>query len=198
MSDLRPVESVPEILLWQEKPGTGLWQHGYRSDTPPPFHAFAWPGGRVLARYLLDNPETVAAQRVLDVGAGSGLVAIAAARAGAASVVAVDSAADAVAAIERNAAANAVPVTARLADLTEIAPDTDVIVAGDLFYSKQTGDRARAWLRRAHATGVRVYVGDAGRGFLPTTVLHPVTSATLPVARALEGVPTLTASVWTA
>src|SRR5215831_1691141 len=94
--------AVPELLLYQAGPGTGLWDASggaYHSDRPPPFWSFAWAGGQALARHLLDHPELVRGRHVLDVGAGSGLVAIAAARAGASRVRAAEIDPDAVAAI---------------------------------------------------------------------------------------------------
>src|SRR5699024_6642479 len=85
---------VPEIALHLASDALPLWQATEEQleayGLPPPFWAFAWAGGQALARWILDKPGTVAGKRVLDFGAGSGLVAIAAARSGAAAVMAVD------------------------------------------------------------------------------------------------------------
>jgi predicted nicotinamide N-methyase len=149
----------------------GLWELGegeYRSEQPPPFWAFAWAGGQALARYVLEHPDLVAGRRVLDLAAGSGLVAIAAAKAGAASVRAVDIDPLAMAAIELNAATNGVTVTAELADILDAGrADADVVLAGDVFYSAAMAARVYAFLRRAVRDGARALVGDPDRAFLP-------------------------------
>src|SRR5215469_11050870 len=109
-----PVPLVPEIRLHQASDPISLWQRlevsAGRTDLDPPFWAAAWAGGQALARYLLDNPKTVQGRRVIDVASGSGLVAIAAAKAGAAAVTAYDIDPIAATAMSANAAANHVPV----------------------------------------------------------------------------------------
>jgi predicted nicotinamide N-methyase len=155
------VPLLPELTLELAADGVGLFDAtgGYRSDTPPPFWSFVWPGGVALARHLLDHPSLVAGRTVLDLGAGSGLVAIAAARAGAASVTAVDTDPAALAAARRNAARNAVELQ------TSTAPvPAEVIVAGDVFYSAPVAEQVLAYLRTTPAT---VLVGDPGRGYFP-------------------------------
>ena len=165
-----PVPFVPELVLHQAAEPMGLWElteGEYRSEQPPPFWAFAWAGGQALARYLLDEPDAVAGRRVLDLASGSGLVAIAAARCGAAAVRAVDVDPVAVAVVGLNAAANAVTVTAQLADLLDgDAGDAEVVLAGDAFYSKAMTERVTGFLRRARRAGARVMVGDPNRPFL--------------------------------
>ena len=138
---------------------------------PPPYWAFAWAGGQALARYVLDQPETVAGKRVLDLAAGSGLVAIAAAKAGAAPVIAADIDAFTEPAIALNAEANDVYIEIITQDLLDHAappqPRYDVILVGDLFYERDTAARALAFLDRHAATGARVLIGDPGRTYLP-------------------------------
>ncbi|HYA52409.1 MAG TPA: hypothetical protein VEG33_14700, partial [Streptosporangiaceae bacterium] len=89
-TQLRCVPLVPQIRLHQASDPISLWQHtelaAGRTGLDPPFWAFAWAGGQALARYLLDHPEAVRGRQVIDIASGSGLVAIAAARAGAAAV----------------------------------------------------------------------------------------------------------------
>jgi predicted nicotinamide N-methyase len=185
------VPYVPEIRLYLHDPSTGLWDSTggeYRSDRPPPFWAFAWAGGQALARYVLDHPDAVAGQRVLDLGSGSGLAAIAAAKAGASEVRAVDVDPDAVAAAERNARTNGVTVTGVLADVLDDRADADRVLAGDVFYSKAMADRVRAFLRRAHRDGARVLVGDPDRSFLPVQLLEPLATYDIPVPMVVEGV----------
>ncbi|MBY5539726.1 methyltransferase [Rhizobium leguminosarum] len=166
---ISPVPSVPEILLHQAGPASGLWRLAGRGEAdPPPYWAYPWAGGAVLARHLLDRPEMVSGRRVLDLGAGSGLVAIAAAKAGAATVTAIDIDANAIVAIGLNAAINAVDIAAVAADIIEESPpETDLIVVGDLFYEPSLALRVMAFLRRCLASGIEVLIGDPERAYLP-------------------------------
>jgi predicted nicotinamide N-methyase len=197
---LAPVPAVPEIRLWQAPESTGLWDlagGGYRSDQPPPFWAFAWAGGQALARYVLDRPETVAGRRVLDLAAGSGIVAIAAAKAGAAHVVAADIDPAAVIAIRRNAEANEVRVDASGEDLLDgDAGDAEVVLAGDAFYSRAMADRVLAFLRRARRAGAGVFVGDPDRDFLPRRLFTARASYDVPVRPALEDTGIKPTTIW--
>ncbi|GAA3448777.1 class I SAM-dependent methyltransferase [Dactylosporangium matsuzakiense] len=184
------VSLLPEVELLLAAEGVGLFDAtgGYRSDTPPPFWAFAWPGGLALARYLLDAPETVRGKRVVDLGTGSGVVAIAAALAGAGHVVAVDTDPQACAAALRNAAANGVALETA-ADM----PPADVIVAGDVFYSPAVVGPV---LKRLREAGAEVLVGDPGRGFLPERLFTEVAAYDVPVRRALEDEDVMRTTVW--
>ncbi|MEU2610191.1 50S ribosomal protein L11 methyltransferase [Micromonospora sp. NPDC007271] len=142
-----------------------------------PFWANAWAGGQALARYVLDHPQVVAGRRVLDVASGSGLVAIAAAKAGAAEVTANDIDPYALAAVAMNATANAVSVAVNEGDLLDGDGGlADVILAGDAFYAPQLAARMLGFLRRAADRGARVLVGDPGRGHLPEDWLKVLTS----------------------
>ncbi|PDT03674.1 methyltransferase [Rhizobium chutanense] len=163
------VPSVPEIQLHTAGPASGLWRLAGRGETdPPPYWAYPWAGGAVLARHLFDRPEIVAGRRVLDLGAGSGLVAIAAAKAGAAKVTAVDIDANAIAAIALNAVINGVNIFAVAADIIEAPPpETDVLLVGDLFYDPALAVRVMALLRRCQANGIEVLIGDPERAYLP-------------------------------
>ncbi|HEX5543755.1 MAG TPA: 50S ribosomal protein L11 methyltransferase [Micromonospora sp.] len=200
---LASVPFVPEIQLHQADEPIGLWElteGEFRSDQPPPFWAFAWAGGQALARYVLDHPEVVAGLRVLDLAAGSGLAAIAAARSGADHVRAVEIDPRAVAAIELNAAANAVPPASLTAELGDIldgdAGDAQVVLAGDVFYSKTMADRMMRFLRRAERGGARVFVGDPDRAFLPHASFQPLATYEVPVPPVLESVRVKTTTVW--
>src|SRR5262249_26173365 len=154
---------------------------------PPPFWAFAWAGGQALARYVLDRPELVRARRVLDLAAGSGLVAIAAARAGAAPVVSADIDRFAEAAMALNAAANRVHIEILRQDLLDTpapaGPRYDVILAGDLFYERDTAERALRFLAHHAAVGTHVLVGDPGRAYLPKERLVKCCEYSVPVTR---------------
>jgi predicted nicotinamide N-methyase len=201
---LATVPYVPEIRLQQADDPFTVWEQTEQTEQaagqatlPPPFWAFPWAGGQALARYLLDEPGRVAGQRVLDIASGSGLVAIAASRAGARTVVAADVDELAVRAISVNAAANGVRVQPLLADLLdEEAADADVVLCADAFYEQELATRALAFLQRARQGGAAVLVGDPGRAFLRTAGLTPLASYEIPVTVALEGMTAKQATVY--
>jgi predicted nicotinamide N-methyase len=174
-TELRPVTLVPEIRLHQASEPIGVWQRteqaAGRTGQDPPFWAFAWAGGQALARYLLDHPETVKDRRVIDIASGSGLVAIAAARAGAAAVTAYDIDPLAAAAITVNAAANGEAILAVCADILDedvpASPEVDVVLVADAFYQRDLADRVMRFLERGQARGADVLAGDFGRAYLP-------------------------------
>jgi predicted nicotinamide N-methyase len=144
-----------------------LWE-GLQQGVPP-FWATAWTSGKALGRYLLDHPHIVAGREVLDVGSGSGIVAVAAARAGARTVVACDIDPTAMIAIQMNAQANGVTITTRNVDCFTSPPgDAEVVLAADVFYESELATRAHQWLREAARRGAYVLVADPGRGLLPT------------------------------
>ncbi|OJF09843.1 class I SAM-dependent methyltransferase [Couchioplanes caeruleus] len=197
-TELLPVPLAPEISLHLAGGDTGLFDATggeFRSDVPPPFWAFVWAGGQALARYVLDHPRIVAGRRVLDIAAGSGVAAIAAARAGAASVEALDLDPAAAEATRRNAAANGVTVRARAADVTEAGP-ADVVLAGDVFYTRTVADRMTSALRPVAASGALILVGDPGRGYFPERLFIRRAEYTVPVPAALEETETLVTAVW--
>ncbi|GAB3973253.1 50S ribosomal protein L11 methyltransferase [Plantactinospora veratri] len=199
-AQLSPVSAVPEIRLHQAAEPIGLWElteGEFRSEQPPPFWAFAWAGGQALARYLLDHPETVAGRRVLDLASGSGLVAIAAARAGATQVRAVDIDPMALAAVQVNAEANGVVVAGELGDVLDgDAGDAQVVLAGDVFYSQAMANRVLRFLIRAARAGARVLVGDPERAYLPRGRFAPLAGYDIPVTVALESVRVKHSRVW--
>jgi predicted nicotinamide N-methyase len=159
---------VPEIKLYLATEVVPLWrateEELEKMGVPPPYWAFAWAGGQALARYILDHPETVTGKRVLDIGSGSGLVAIAAARAGAASVLAADIDAFSAAAVGLNAAANGATVAVTQNDLIGTEGDWDIILVGDLFYERPLAERLLAWLT---PLGRPALLGDPGRSYFP-------------------------------
>jgi predicted nicotinamide N-methyase len=182
---------VPEIRLHLATEVAPIWQASEetlaRGAVPPPFWAFAWVGGQALARYVLDHPEVVGGRRVLDFGAGSGLVAIAAALAGAAAVTATDIDPFAAAAIAANAALNRVAVAVTSADLTEgETVDWPVVTAGDVCYEQPMAARATAWLRRQAGQGSLALLGDPGRAYVPATGLVEQARYAVPTSRELE------------
>jgi predicted nicotinamide N-methyase len=159
-------------------------------EEAPPFWAFAWAGGQALARHVLDHPELVAGRRVLDLAAGSGIVAIAAALAGAAHVVASDSDARARVATLRNAALNDVTVDVvgdLVGDDAEPDLDVDVVLAGDVFYEQPMARRMLEFLDEAAGVGVEVLVGDPGREYLPRRRVTPLATYDVPGTADLEG-----------
>lgn len=141
-------------------------------DFGSPYWARPWGGGLALARHVLDHPEIVAGRRVLDLGAGSGLVAIAAALAGASDVRAADVDPYALAATRLNADANGVAVATVLGDLTTgDVPDAHLILVGDLFYDQDLATCVMDFLERCCAVGIAVLIGDPWRVFLPASRL---------------------------
>ena len=181
---------LPEVKLWLATEVTPIWHATEAtlaaSDLPPPFWAFAWAGGQALARHVLDHPETVAGHRVLDFGAGSGLVAIAAAQAGG-RVTANDVDPVALAAVRLNAALNGQHVDTVEGDLMgEEGGAWDVVLAGDVCYEQPLAERATAWLRRLAAAGQLVLLADPGRAYRPTDGLVEVNRFVVPTSRELE------------
>jgi len=192
---------VPEIRLHLATEVTPIWQATEeslaRGAVPPPFWAFAWAGGQALARYLLDRPETVAGRFVFDFGSGSGLVAIAAAKAGARSVVAAEIDHFAVAAISANASLNRVAVAVTIADPIDTAdPRWEIVTAGDVCYERDMTDRLVPWLRSLAEDGCLVLLGDPGRAYLPTDGLRRLASYTVPTSRELEDSTARDGVVW--
>jgi predicted nicotinamide N-methyase len=182
---------VPEISLYLATEVTPIWMATEESlarfGTPPPFWAFAWAGGQALARYLLDHPETVAGKEVLDICSGSGIVAIAAAKAGAARVVAAEIDPFAAAAIALNAPLNGVSVTIETRDLLDrTVIGWGVVLAGDVCYEVPMASRAIGLLRRIAARGRLALLGDPGRAYLPREGLIEQARYIVPVSRELE------------
>jgi predicted nicotinamide N-methyase len=192
---------VPEIRLHLATEVTPIWQATEeslaRNALPPPYWAFAWAGGQALARYLLDHPETVAGREVLDFGAGSGLVAIAAAKAGAAKVTAAEIDPFAAAAIAINAALNGVAIEVVTTNLL----DGDKrfwksVTAADICYEQPMAERAMRWLRRLAGRGSLVLLGDPGRAHLPGTGLCELARYAVPTSHELEGRERCDGFVW--
>ncbi len=198
---LLPVPLVPEVRLHLAHEAVPLWQKTEEQlgemGLPPPFWAFAWAGGQALARYVLDHADAVGARRVLDLASGSGLVGIAAMKAGAASVLAADIDQFAVEAISLNAKANGVVLEKTADDLLAGAPPAvDAILVGDLFYEKGLAERLLAWLEQARLQGCAVLIGDPGRSYLPRERLVECASYQVPVTRDLEDAEIKRTSVW--
>jgi len=197
---LRPVPHAPEISLHVADEATELWQKTEEEmgeiGLPPPFWAFAWAGGQALARYILDHPETVRGRRVLDFASGSGLVAIAAMKAGAAEVMACDIDAFDIAAIGVNAQANGVAVTSLAADIVGLDEGWDTVLAGDICYEQDLAARVIEWLLALSNRGATVLIGDPGRSYLPKARLENLALYEVPVTRTLEDSDIKKSSVW--
>jgi predicted nicotinamide N-methyase len=191
---------VPEIRLHLASEVTPLWQATEetlaRGAVPPPFWAFAWAGGQALARYLLDHPQTVAGRSVLDFGSGSGLVALAAAKAGARPVLAAEIDPFAAAAIAGNAALNKVLVEVTTVDLVDAGPAWEVVTAGDVCYERAMAERLVPWLRALAAHGSLVLLGDPGRAYLPAWGLVERARYLVPTSREIEDRDTRETVVW--
>jgi predicted nicotinamide N-methyase len=199
---LLPVPLVPEIRLHVADEAVPLWTKTEDEineiGLPPPFWAFAWAGGQALARYILDHPETAAGKTVIDLASGSGIVAIAAAKAGSARVMAYDIDGFARMAIELNARQNDVTIEVCGDDLLAgaAAPFAQTILAGDIFYEADTAKRAFDFLDGKAAQGAMVLIGDPGRSFLPKDKLRKIADYNVPVSRELEDTDIKHTAVW--
>jgi predicted nicotinamide N-methyase len=192
---------VPEVVLHLAHEAVPIWQKTEEElgaiGLPPPFWAFAWAGGQALSRYVLDHPQLVEGKSVLDLATGSGLVAIAARKAGAVSVLAADIDRFACAAARLNAVVNRVEIKITDMDMLQDAPpNVDVILVGDLFYEKALAERVYAWLVAAREKGVDTLIGDPGRSYLPKSRLTHVADYNVPVTRDLEDAEIKRTSVW--
>lgn len=181
---------VPEIKLHLATEVVPLWQLTEEElaaqGIPPPYWAFAWAGGQALSRYVLDHPELACGKSVLDFGSGSGLVAIAAAKAGAERVIAADIDLFAQAAIKLNAAVNAAIVSTTTADLIDSQGNWRVILVGDMCYERPLAERLLAWLSDRAARGARVLLGDPGRSYFPKGGVERLATYHVKTTRDLE------------
>lgn len=200
---LGPAPLVEEVRVFQGRGVLEVWEAAERlagCPLPAPFWAYPWPGGVALARVVLDEPEWVVGRRVLDLGTGGGIAALAAARAGAREVVANDVDGWALATARIAAARQGLVLTPLLGDLTQdlrVAAEFDVVLCGDLAYERRAAPRQRAFLERAYAAGACVLVADAERAYFDPTGLRLLATYTVPVPRDLEGVAERTARVYT-
>lgn len=191
---------VPEVRLYLAEDIHRTWER--TDEEAPPFWAFAWAGGQALARHVLDDPATVRGRRVLDLAAGSGIVGLAALRAGAASVVLADTDARACAAATLNTALNGLDARGAVivdddllaADGPEL--DVDVVLAGDVFYEQPMARRAEAFLDAAAGAGIEVLVGDPGREYLPRRRCVELAVHDVPGTADLEGRAVTPTRVW--
>lgn len=187
---LTEVPLVPEVRLFLAEDAIVLWarlEAAAGRRMPPPYWASAWLGGQALARYILDHPSTVAGRVVLDLASGSGIVAIAAAMAGARTVTANDIDPYAISAIGVNAQVNGVVVRPLLEDVLGGEGDgADVVLAGDVLYDGSLADRVRPFLTRAVNRGARILLGDPDRGHLPAAGLKLAATYPVPVIGAPE------------
>jgi predicted nicotinamide N-methyase len=199
------VPLAPEILLHLAEESLPIWQKSEEElgqiNVAPPYWAFAWAGGQALARYVLDT-STVRGRSVLDLGAGSGLAAIAAKKAGAARTLAADIDAFALAAIGLNAEANGVAIETTAVDLLAARPAPlasaahDVILVGDLFYERHLAERVLAYIETASKGGAVVLVGDPRRSYFPRQRFRQVAEYAVAVTRELEDADIKHTAVW--
>ena len=198
---LLPVPLVPEIRLHIAEESLPIWEKTEEElgamNIPPPYWAFAWAGGQALARFVLDNPSIVSGRCVLDLGSGSGLAAIAAAKAGALRVLAADIDALAVTAISLNAEANSVTLETTADDLLAVSPGVfDLVLIGDLFYERSLAERVLVFADAARARGAVVLAGDPRRGYFPLDRFHRLAEYSVPVTRELEDAEIKRTAVW--
>lgn len=184
---------VPEFKLWLATEYVPIWQATEawleEQNVDPPYWAFCWPGGQAVARYLLDNPELVHGKRVIDFAAGSGVSSMAAAQAGAASVVANDIDELSLVAARLNARANGLEIAVSSEDwlaAPDTAPEADVVIAGDVCYEREMSVRALAWLRGHANQGRLVLLGDPGRNYFSAQGLEERARYEIPTSLQLE------------
>lgn len=194
-TNLKSPPIVPELKLHLASEVMNLWTETEAQSValatgvgnlPPPYWAFAWPGGQALARYILDHPQEFAGKTVLDFGAGSGLIAIAAAKAGASPVIAAELDTLAIAAMELNAAANNVFIEPVEHDIIGTNGRWATVFAGDMCYERPLAERLLTWLRTLTAGGTRVLMGDPGRNYFPERGIERLASYCVPTTRDLE------------
>ncbi len=182
---------VPEITLHLASEVTPLWhateETMAQNGLPPPYWAFAWPGGQTFARLLLDRPELARGRTVLDFASGCGIAAIAAAKSGAKRIVATEIDSFAVAALNLNAELNGVAFEIMEGDiLAEPPAKWDLILAGDVCYERPMAERTLAWLDKAVAQGPEVLIADPGRAYLPKSGLTEIARHDVPTSLDLE------------
>jgi predicted nicotinamide N-methyase len=196
---LLPVPHAPEIRLHLADEATDLWEKTEEElgqiGLEPPYWAFAWAGGQALARFILDRPELVRGRSVLDFASGSGLTAIAAAKAGAARVFANDIDDFSVAAIKLNAEANGVALETLALDVIG-RNEWDIVLAGDVCYEREMASKVTGWLTDLAARGVTVLLGDPGRSYLAKDKLEKLAEYAVPTTRALEDTEIRRTAVW--
>jgi len=193
---------APELVLHLADEITPIWKLTEEAleelGLPPPFWAFAWAGGQALARYILDHPEIVAGKTVVDFATGSGIVAIAAMKAGARRVLANDIDSFCQAAVALNARANGVVLDFTDANLLNAPPPAaDVLLAGDICYEKPMAEAVMAWLRQGRAAGATVLIGDPGRTYFRKDDLVKLAEYQVETTRELEDFAVKRTSVWT-
>lgn len=190
-----PAPFVPEIRLHLGGLAMPLWEAAALADerlpVPPPYWAWPWAGGQALARYVIDTPDLVRGRRVADIGAGGGIVAIAAALAGAAHVVAIDIEPYAVEACRLNTAINAVDGVVAVAERDPVGADDgwEVVLAGDVWYEADLAAYMEPWFRSLARRGAAVLTGDLGRAYLPAGGLTELARYVVPTLVDLEDVP---------
>lgn len=184
---------VPEFRLWLATEYVPIWQATEawleEQNVDPPYWAFCWPGGQAVARYLIDHPSLVDGKRVIDFAAGSGVSSMAAARAGAVTVVANDVDVLSLVAARLNAKANGLVLETSSEDWLagpDGAPEADVVIAGDVCYEREMSVRALAWLRGHAARGRLVLLGDPGRNYFSAQGLEELARYEIPTSLQLE------------
>ncbi|MGB5093328.1 MAG: methyltransferase [Parvibaculum sp.] len=191
---------VPEIRLHLASEIVPIWQMTEeelaQNGLPPPFWAFAWAGGQALSRYIMDNSSVVTGKTVLDFGAGSGMVGIAALKANASSVLSADIDAFAIAACKLNAEVNKVSLLVTCDDIIGSDQGWDVVLVGDMCYEQPLSQRIEIWLRSLVARGALVLIGDPGRTYLPRHGMEKIVAYAVKTTRELEDMDVRNTSVW--
>lgn len=195
---------TPEIVLHLAEESMPIWQKTEDElgeiNVPPPYWAFAWSGGQAMARYLIDHPEVCRGKTVIDLGAGSGIGAIAALKAGARHALAADVDRIALTACRLNAAANGVALSTTCRDLLapHVDASADVLLVGDLYYERGLAERVITRIEAAKSAGAFVLIGDPQRSYFPRDRFERLQAYSVPVTRDLEDAEIKTSIVWRA
>lgn len=187
---------TPSICAYVARHSHEIWQAAHEAGFAQPFWAFAWPGGQVLARYILDHPEVAAGRTVLDIGSGSALAGIAAAQVGARMVLAADTEPLAEVVARLNAEASGVAIETTTRDLLGETPHADLVLIGDLFYEPELQVRVDAFLAAARRRGTPVLFADRTTAKRPECALEVLAEHEAPPVPALLDGHIERAQVW--
>ena len=187
-----PVPGCPEIRARRSRQIFALWEAWEKEageECPVPFWAVVWPAAQVLARFLIDRPDVVRGQDVIEIGCGGAVASIAAAKAGARTVTANDIDPVALAIARQNAAQNGVSLqfdSENRIETGSVGP-ARLILCSDFFYAKSDSIALAGLLDRWRERSITILIGDGGRAFVPADYRDLLLEAWVEVDSDLEG-----------